>query len=191
MKSPEKVIYIQGVGSEPAVQNQLPAMWSVYGLLVVPCFVNWTERDYPDYLEMTGDYISECAIAGERVSVVGASGGGKTALSLLTRHADNIHRVVTISGKVAPYQLRDRTRATYPNLVTSSEILADDICRISSEMLAKILCTRPLRDEVVSPDEAVISGANQHVLPVEGHIEGITYALTTASPIIANFIQQD
>lgn len=186
----ECVIYIPGVGDLPKDQENLEMLWSPLGLTVDTQKIDWTKDDYFERLNDIGERLIHLAKLG-RVSLVGASGGGKPALSLFARYPNDIHRVVTISGKVDPYNISARTKKTYPNLVLLSEQLQNDLPRINSEMLKKVLCVHPLNDEIVSPKDAVIDGASQHTVQANGHNAGITRSLTLESPVIARFIHQE
>jgi pimeloyl-ACP methyl ester carboxylesterase len=190
MKQPERVLYIAGIGGLPEVQDTLAELWEPYGLSVEYEPLDWTAIDYEQRLVIIGERIIELS-EHDRVSLVGASGGGKPVLSLLSRHPDYVHRAVTISSKVNPYDIGSGTRHAYPNLVLSSDILPDELNQITAEMRKRVLCVHPLIDEIVAPEDAVLEGANQHTVRADGHVAGIAHALTVDSNVIIDFIQQD
>ncbi len=77
----ECVIYIPGVGDLPKDQENLEMLWSPLGLTVDTQKIDWTKDDYFERLNDIGERLIHLAKLG-RVSLVGASGGGKPALSL-------------------------------------------------------------------------------------------------------------
>lgn len=187
--SREKVIYIPGVSDEPAVQKDVPTQWwHKYGLCVDPRKIDWKGTDYEQRLERLGRRIERLGT----VSLMGASGGGKTVLSLFARHPDNVYRVVTISSKVGPYDFKKPARREqYPNLAASSDILPADLEHLSDEMRRRVLCVHPRTDNVVEPVDAVLTDAVEHTVQADGHIPGIARALTVESGVIADFLRAD
>lgn len=190
---------MQGVGDKPEEQTRLPELWAEHGLTVVRQEIDWTKSDYEQRLEAIGFKIGRLSAEG-RVSLVGASGGGKAALSLLARYPDNVHRVVTINSKVDPYDLNEKDREIYKNLVISSDMLPQDLEKLYGmppEVLTRILCMRTLGDKTVKPEEAVVNGAKTFTIEVSGsaetklHIAGIAQAITKHSVVIADHIHQD
>ncbi len=190
MKQPDRVLYIAGIGGLPEVQDTLAELWEPYGLSVDYEPIDWTATDYKQRLVSIGERIVELS-EHDRVSLVGASGGGKPVMSLLARHPDYVHRAVTISSKVNPYDIGSGTRQAYPNLVLSSDTLPDDLSQITAEMRKRVLCVHPLSDEIVAPKDAVFEGASQHTVQADGHVAGIARALTVDSNVIIDFIRQD
>ena len=190
MDSPEYVIYIQGIGDQPKEQERLAELWEPYGLCIEPQLIDWTSTDYEQRLEDIGNRVEQLSEQG-KLSMVGASGGGKPALSLFASHPDSIHRVITISSKVDRYVISPVTRKLFPNLVISSDVLPNSLKKISGEMLKRILCLHPLSDDVVAPKDAVLTGANYHTVQANGHIPGIAHALTVESGVIADFIRRE
>lgn len=189
MSQCEHVIYIGGVGNEPAEQKQLPELWKPYGLEVHPTPIDWTSSNYEDRLQSIGERIDQLTRVG-RVSLVGASGGGKAVLSLLARHPEMVHRVVAISSKMSPYELAPDTEEKYPNLKISSNILPGDLDTIHLSMRERILCVHPLSDNVVNPRDAVLEGACELTVGAYDHIKGIRQALMVNGGHITTFIQQ-
>ena len=190
MKQPERVLYIAGIGGLHEVQDTLTELWGPYGLYLEHQPIDWTATDYEQRLVSIGERIVQLSEQ-DRVSLVGASGGGKPVMSLLARHPDYVHRTVTISSKVNPYDIGSGTRQAYPNLVLSSDTLPDDLNQITAEMRKRVLCVHPLSDEIVAPEDAVLEGANQHAVQADGHVAGIARALTVDSNVIIDFIRQD
>lgn len=190
MNKPDHVIYIEGVGGLPKEQENLAELWLPHGLIVEHQHIDWSGSDYLQRLQSIGERIIEL-YEDTRVSLVGASGGGKPALSLFAKYPNYVHRAITISSKMSPYVLGIGSQKAYPNLVISSETFPDSLQLMTNEILQRILCLHPLSDEVVAPEEAELAGANLHIMEAHGHIEGITRAITTESQVIADFISLD
>lgn len=190
MSNSEHVIYIEGVGGLPKIQENLAEIWKPFNLSVEHQPIGWENSDYRHRLQNIGKHIVELSEQA-RVSIVGASGGGKPALSLFASYPKYIHRVVTISSKISPYILGDGSRKAYPNLVKSSDNFPNSLEIINYEMRQRVLCIHPLSDEIVAPEDAILEHANQFTIQTNGHIDGITRALTNDAQIIANFIHQD
>jgi pimeloyl-ACP methyl ester carboxylesterase len=190
MGSSDCVLYIPGVGDEPKEQERLPELWSRFDLEVEIQPIDWSDTDYVQRIEAIGNRIIELS-TDKRVSLVGASGGGKAVLSLLLNYPDHIHRTVTISSKVKPYDLSSDAQKAYPNLVISSNILALELDEMADEGKHKTLCVCPHSDRVVSPDDALLKDANTLIVNAHGHIIGIRQALTLYAYKLANFIRTD
>ncbi|MBP9738613.1 hypothetical protein KBD20_02910 [Candidatus Saccharibacteria bacterium] len=192
MSDLERVIYIQGVGAKPLVQEQLPELWLPYGLSVEQQPVEWTSADYDDRVAEIGTRIIELSAVGN-VSIVAASGGVKTQMSLIARYIEHIHRAVSINGKFEPFDFSDSpTQGTRrPNLVRSSDVMQEDYKNISPEKLAdistKLLWIRSRSDETI-PHDTVPSVVKEYILPIDGHRQGIEYALTIGGPAIAGYL---
>jgi pimeloyl-ACP methyl ester carboxylesterase len=190
MVSNERVLYIPGVGSEPVEQERLAELWSRFDVEVEIAPIDWSDTNYEERLWAIGNRIVDLS-ANERVSLVGASGGGKAVLSLLAKHPDNIHRVVTVSGKVGPYILGSGTKKAYPNLKISSDRLPLDIDELTECARNKILCVHPISDDDVKPKDTLLSGANELTINAHGHIVGIRQALTLYGYKLVEFIRSD
>lgn len=191
----EKVMYIQGVGAKPLVQEHLPELWLPYGLSVEHQPIEWTSADYDERLAEIGARIIELSIA-DNVSIVAASGGVKTQMSLIARYLGYIHRAVAINGKFEPFDFTDSPsqQTRRPNLVRSSDVMRDDYENISSEKLLdisnKLLWARSRSDETI-PHDTVPTVVQEYILPVDGHRQGIEYALTIGGSVIAGYLMDD
>ncbi len=185
------MLYIPGVGNVPKEREDVPRLWAPLGLKVEFQRIDWTKSNYHMRLQEIGQRAVHLAQQGKRVSVVGESGGGKVALSLLARHADVLHRVVTISSKVDPYILSAASQEQLPNLVISSDVFAADLPALHGELLPRILCVHPPTDEVVAPADAVLPGAEGLIVGGQDHVSGIVEAITSGKEYIANHIRQD
>jgi pimeloyl-ACP methyl ester carboxylesterase len=190
MKPPEFRLYIPGVGNEPKEQEHLPELWGQFGFEVEFAPIDWTETNYEERLTDIAERANQLSQLG-RVSLVGASGGGKAALSLFARQPDAIHKIVTISTKINPYNLHPDSQAKYPNLVLSSDMLPSDLQQLSVLMRTRILCVHPLTDDVVKPTEAVLAGAHELTVQAHDHIEGIRRALLMHGRDISEFLSTD
>jgi pimeloyl-ACP methyl ester carboxylesterase len=190
MKRPDYVLYIPGVGDEPKEQERLPELWCRFDLEVEIAPIDWSNTDYEERLAGIAERAKQLSQVG-RVSLIGASGGGKAALSLFARQPDIIHKIVTINTKINPYDLHPDSQAKYPNLALSSDILPSDLQQLSVPMRTRILCVHPLTDDVVKPTEAVLAGAHELTVQAHDHIEGIRRALLMHGEDISEFLSTD
>lgn len=184
MASPERVLYISGVGDEPLIQERLPELWKPYGLQVVRTSIDATKNDYETRIEEVGELIQELAEDGQ-IDIVGASDGGVTGMVLYARNSDLVRSLTTISTKMELYDLQPETRDQYPNLVKSSAAQQAELPNITPFMRRTMLCLRGLKDKRVSPQKAWLPGAHDHTLFAFSHRAAIERALTVESYHIA------
>lgn len=191
MSKTEHVLYIPSFDGTPKVQAEVSELWRPYDVRVESRASVVTDDNYEEWLEETGEEIDELARE-TKVYVVGASGGGKSALSLLIRHPDSVHRIVIINTKIDPYNFHNpETRKKLPNLAKTSDVLQDDMPRMTMEMRNRTLSLRSRNDEILDgPDDAVLYGGNNVVIPVETHADGISFAVTRCGMQIVRFCRQ-
>lgn len=192
MKQLESVLYIPGLGDNKSYgQDLLPFLWKIYGLKAEYWPVKWSENNFQQKLDKLESRIRTLSVAG-RVSLVGSSAGASAILNLFARIPLDIHKIVTICGKIQnPQNIQPSTLEKNPNFGSSMALLPDSLDRINNNMRKNILCIRPISDEVVAPEDAVIDGAESYTLNTRGHVLSIAYALTLGSRTIANFIRND
>jgi hypothetical protein len=192
MQGFEQVIYIQGVGRRPRVQEHLPELWLPHGLQVEHQPIDWAATDYHQRIAEIGGRIIELSEAGN-VSIVAASGGVKAQMSLLARYAEYVHRAVAINGKFEPFVFDSPTaHIRRPNLVESSGVMKADIAAAGTERIQKIfhqlLWIKSLSDETIENDKKPPE-LREITFPTHGHEVGIRFALTMGAPIIARFLR--
>lgn len=195
MSSNEIVVYFQGLGRQPEVQQDLPNQWEEsHNLEVIPRPFNWRDTDYKDGLQETGELIVQLAQSGKTIYLMGASGGGKPALSLSIRYSEHIQATAIINGKADPYAQDDDVDKNFKNLRISSDVLEEDFKSISPEVPKKILWMCSETDERIDSGdrtlETALEEAERHVMSVDGHAPGIEQAITEDSLVIINFFRR-
>lgn len=194
MSSREVVMYFQGLGKEPEIQQELPQAWAAPNREVILHRFNWRGTDYRQELEAVEDQIDQLAEPDVNIYLVGASAGSKPGLSLLIRRPEQITAAVMINGRISPYAADDHVdRRSHENLWISSDVLDEDTKQMDPRVPGKLLRMRSENDERIDPEntaiEAMFRESEEYIMDIDGHPEGIEYAITQDHQIIFNFFR--
>jgi pimeloyl-ACP methyl ester carboxylesterase len=188
----ERLIYLfKTFDGTPEIQDQLPKLWSRPNLTIIPKSIDPTGSDYQERFEETSAEIENHS---EEVTVdlLGLSDGGKTALSHLINTPGSINRVAIASTKIDPYNFHNpKTSLRFPNLVSSSELLASYMNEVDRSLFQRVLCLYSASEDVLdSPTDAILDGA-AYVLEAgtPTHERRLNYVAQNCGQLVLDFFE--
>ncbi len=187
------IIYVPGLGDHRAKAQRLAVrLWRLYGVRGVFEPVHWSDgKPFEPKLQSLLDRIDELSMAGYTVSLVAASAGASAALVAYERRKHQLTGIVCICGKINHIEaVNPEYYRKNPAFKESLAALARVLPNLSAQDRQRILCLRPLYDELVPVEDAVLSGASTKTLPVAGHAIGIGYAITIGFYTIRSFVRR-
>lgn len=184
MSKVERAAFFPSFDGTPEIQAEVPKLWLPFGFDVEIRSPAPTKADYKDWLEENSRDLPEY--------LIGASNGGKIALSLLARHPESVQQVVIINAKEAPYNFENpRTREKLPNLAKTSDVFEEDRKLITLQMYQRVLSLYSREDELLDVHgSAQFEHAHQAEMPADSHAAGIEYAVDRCGLQIAEFCLQ-
>lgn len=191
MKRPETeyVLYIQGLGRKPAVQENVTDLGQTHGLTIERLVPDYSGLDCRGFLWDTITHLQRLP-PNWRKSVIGASGASKFVPILMYMLPGFLHRGAAINGKANPWDHDAEELAMFPILQESSNIMERICPKMPPSLFSKIMWAHSLTDERI-PDQTILPGTQELILQTNGHAQGIEDALTNRLADIADFIKQD
>lgn len=179
MNKSVRAVFFPSFDGTPEIQAEVPSLWLPFGLDVEIRSPVATQDDYETWLEETAEDLPNY--------LIGASNGGKIALSLLARNPSLT--VVVIAAKESPYNFENPlTRSKLPNLAKTSDVFEKDQKQITPEMYQHVLSLYSQHDEMLDvPGSAQFEYAHSVEMPTDSHGAGIAYAVERCGLHIAQF----
>jgi hypothetical protein len=185
-------VYLPGLNNERAapVHKKMLSTWRIFGVHVIYHPMLWSDKQpFSEKIESILKEVDEYIVSGNKVSIIGTSAGASAAINVHASRRNNIHKVVCICGKLRNPNTISYSFAENPAFEQSLEILPKSLDNLSKNDLAKILSLRPLVDGIVPPGDTIIKGSRNSLMPILGHGNGITYALTLGTWRITRFLK--
>ena len=174
----ELVIVIPGLGSN-MVRNRIEAIvrrWERPNRPVQIFNSNWSSNESFD--QKLSRLIKQVdGYKGAKISVVAFSAGGALATSLLDR-SSNISKVILISSKIKGSNtigVKYQKRASA--LIDAVKASENSIARLPASKKEKIICLKPIFDEVVPKKDMCFEGVETKLTPFLFHVPSIAIAL--------------
>lgn len=189
------VIYIPGIGDRRDgfnwLQSAFLATWRIYGFSARLFIMDWkSPQPFTERFDELLAIIDDIQAKGGEVALVGASAGAASVLLGLTARPDALMGVATICGQIeGAAALRGPVAAVNPRFRYSLSALQGAIPTMTPELRGHVLTLRPRQDQIVSPYEAVLSGATNYEMPTSGHMVGIGFGLLFEGHRIARFLK--
>lgn len=186
------VIYVPGLGDKKRwllwLQKQALRTWRLHGVVAEVLPMYWAE-DVPlkprfNKLLQRIDQLHE---QGVTVSLVGTSAGASAVVSAFALRPKSVHGVATICGKLQG-DIPDIIKELNPCFAESLEQLVKLVDKIPHVSKSRIVTLHAMRDSIVPPSEAVISGAVSQEVRLFGHNTTCAYILLLGSRRITNFL---
>jgi hypothetical protein len=189
------VIYIPGLGDRKTyawAQKLALNLWRTSH--VIPCYfvVGWADEHetYKQKRERLIKTIDAAANNGYTVSLVAASAGSNLALAGLAARPYNVHRVVSICGKINHVEtVKDAFFILNPAFKDAMLASKKYIPSLTAAARRKILIVRATRDSFVPARDGEVEGAHTHILHSVGHVFSIFMAITVFRHITLRFIK--
>jgi pimeloyl-ACP methyl ester carboxylesterase len=190
VRKPDIIIYLPGLGDRNPAQRRLVKLFALGGADTRYFTINWADRGepYAHKFKRLLKLVDQLAKT-RRVSLIGVSAGASLAINTLSARPEQIHRVVTVCGKLANINaINPSYYHENPAFKGSVGALYKSLKQLSGRQRQKVLCLRPLLDEVVPTGDMHINGAHRKTLPLIGHAPTIALSLTLFSGSIKKFI---
>jgi hypothetical protein len=186
------IIYVPGLGDHrAALQRMAVRLWRLYGVTGVFYPMNWNDgQPFAPKLRGLLDSIDKLTAGGNKVSLVSASAGASAALAAYKQRTKQISGVACLCGKInREAAVNPSYFYTNPAFKESLAAMVKAIARLSAADKARILSARPLYDEIVSVEDAVLAGTQSWIMPVAGHGISIGYGLTLGFWHVLRFLR--
>ena len=191
MSMRHSVIIIPGIDDRTRGTQFLTRHWRLSGLEPIVHAIGWHHGAFEDKLEKLLALVDACAVRGT-VSIVGLSAGASAALNMYTKRRERIHRVISICGLIRVLDPNDRKDVPSDVLLSSVDLLANNLKDLSDSDRANILTITPrFGDERVKHENSVLEGAANIQIPSRGHALSIGLALTIFSKQLLEFLTQE
>lgn len=153
--------------------------WSRQGRQAVVCFVNWgDDQSYQEKLRIVEEKAAMAQRQGRQVILVGVSAGATLAVLSFARQRVRTAGVVTICGLLQLAPGDDQKVAFFSkSWFRAAQACQQMIGRLSDPQKKRIICAVPLRDSIVNPSRAQVSGAAVIRMKSIGHLTSIFVAL--------------
>jgi len=188
------VIYIPGLGDMAArnrySENVGLKPWKLLGLNTYYFPLSWADKEpfEPKFKRLLAK-IDQLQGQGNQVSLVGVSAGASAAINAYAQRKD-LNAVVLICGKIQnPQTVNRHYYIDNPAFEDSLATVAQSLESLGKKERAHIMSIHPIWDNTVPVKDTKIDGTKTKTVPVFGHIPGIFYSVTVASPAIAKFLK--
>lgn len=191
MRSKHQVIYVPGLGDKHSrLQARIIGSWRRHGIEAHFFKMGWADDEpYSSKLARLNDKINELAKKGT-VSLVGVSAGASAVLNTYAKRPKDIHRVITICGKILrPETVQQWRYRANPAFKGSMEMLSSSIASMGGAERDRVLTIKPLWDGVVNVDDAVLPGAPEKTVPTFGHAFSIVCTILFDARSIAKIVK--
>ena len=186
------VIYIPGIGDHFSYgQNLAVHYWRFFGLKPHYLPLGWRNPEgFDAKLRRLEDKIDDLTEQGHKVSLVGVSAGASAVLAAYVSRPD-INGVATIAGKIQrPDNLSKETIEANPDFQEALSRVQDNVQVLDQRsQLGNILCMYATRDKTVPPEDAVIDGSPEYIVPGWDHGSGIFFGVMLGAPAISKFLR--
>jgi hypothetical protein len=198
MSKKHQVIIIPGLGDKTTKLSLATRHWRRYDLEPVIHSIGWhDEKKFQSKLQIFVSMIDEFVKNGDRVSLVGCSAGGSAVLNAFLKRKTKVHKVINVCGRLQKgveqgYRSFTSRTASSPAFAESVKLVEQQEQFLSTRDRKRIMTVRPLwYDEVVPEKTAMLSGAYNTIVPIPGHVFGITMALTLFSRPLITFLKSE
>lgn len=198
MLNKHRVIIIPGLGDEVNKISWATNHWRRYGLEPVIHSVGWYDgKEFQSKLRTLIEMIDKFIKYGNRVSLVGCSAGESAVLNAFLKRKELIHKVINVCGRLRcgnqkGFRSYEARTASSPAFAQSVKLFASRENLLSIQDRKKVMTVRALfGDELVPADTAVLSVANNMVIPTMEHIFSIVMALTLFSRPLITFLTHE
>jgi pimeloyl-ACP methyl ester carboxylesterase len=187
------IVYVPGLGDHRSRgQRAVVWLWRLYGVRTETVRMEWrVDVPFEAKLARLLVRIDDLHAAGYSVSLVGVSAGASAAINAFARRQDVVAQVVCICGKLRnPETISSRTYRQNPAFAESLQLLPGSLLGIADDTRHRILSIRPLADRLVPPEDTVIPGAAEKVIPTSGHVFSIAACITLYSFAVVRFLKR-
>lgn len=198
MLNKHRVIIIPGLGDEVNKTSWATNHWRRYGLEPFVHSAGWHDgKEFQSKLRTLIEMIDKFIKYGDRVSLVGCSAGGSAVLNAFFKRKELVHKVINICGRLRygkqkGFRSYEARTASSPSFAQSVKLFASRENLLSIHDRKKVMTVRALfGDELVPGDTAILSMANNMVIPTMEHIFSIAMALTLFSRPLITFLKHE
>ena len=186
------IIYVPGIGDNRAMgQDYGIYSWRLWGVRGHYHPVGWADGEaFAPKLERLLGEIDDYLAAGDTVSLLGFSAGASVVLNAFAERRTQLAAVVCISGKINHPKSAHNYFGRNPAFGESLQLLQTSLVTFSAADKAKLLTLNPIKDDVVSYQDAVITGVKQWRIAAVSHVMAIAVSLTFCAPFIVLHIRQ-
>lgn len=191
-------IFVPGLGDDMHMgfQQSLVDFWRHYGVEPHVYPMHWGdgnpfEPKLAGLVKLATDLSAE---DDQDVSLVGSSAGGDVALIAFAENQEQelINKVVTLCTPILHLEKIGNDRfEENPDFKEAIKMMPKSLAKLGPNAKRRIQTRRPFWDEVVSPRDAVLEGADQKRIIAAGHAASIVVSLSVGGPSIARFIKSD
>lgn len=186
------IIYLPGFGDPRSLEKTaVEKLWRIFGVTAHHHTLYWHDDvSFDVKLEAVLKQIDELKAAGHTVSLVGTSAGASVAIDAFAKRPDKISGVVCICGKLRNSEKIGETYyKKYPAFRGSIDLLYKGLDSLGKANRQRIMSIRPIFDEIVPVKDTCIDNAKSKLIPVVGHLLGITYSITFGARAITKFLK--
>lgn len=189
------MIVVPGLGDEVNRLRWLTNHWRKHGLEPIVTSAGWYDGEpFQPKLKRLLDLIDRLTRKKNIVSLVGTSAGGSAVINAFCQRRRNVHRVVSVCGRLrigtqrGARSFKART-ASSPSFAQSVKLCEKNISTLTAADKKKIMTIRAMfGDELVPANTTVIPGAYNTQVPTPEHVLTIAAALTVFSNPLFDFL---
>ncbi len=186
------VIIIPGLGDSTISVKLATIHWSRLGLTPVVHSVGWRkdQEHFNTKLRKLTSLIDRLYDPENKLSLVGTSAGSSAVMNAFMTRKDKIHRVVSVCGRLRQgtqqgYRSFKSKTATSISFKESVLMFEKNEHKLNKSDRKKIMTIRPIFDELVPRDTAILKDASNRTIYSIEHMFSIWMSLSFYKPLIS------